>query len=151
MISIGNSADTLHTETVRGGLFFGCQPFMPEILRRSVHTWIFHGNQNAVQGRKKLHMERNPSGWNLIGSRYRVIKQIAEKCSQVSIWKKINGVIFNRNFKSYIFCVAEGLITKQCCVKQGIITDANGGFQLFGVYECLDILVKFGVLVLEYK
>ena len=80
-------------------------------------------------------MERNPSGWNFIGSRYRVIKQIAEKCSQVSIRKKVNGVIFNCNFKSYTFCVAEGLITKQCCVKQGIITDANGGCQLFGVYE----------------
>ena len=27
-------------------------------------------------------MEGNPSGWNLIGSRYRVIKQIAEKKSE---------------------------------------------------------------------
>ena len=93
-------------------------------------------------------MERNPSRRNFIGSRYRVIKQIAEKCSQVSIRKKVNGVIFNCNFKSYTFCVAEGLITKQCCVKQGIITDANGGCQLFGVFEWLDILVKFGVSLL---
>ena len=75
----------------------------------------------------------------------RVIKQIAEKCSQVSIRKKVNGVIFNCNFKSDTFCVAGGLITKQCCVEQVIITDSNGGCQLFGVYECLDILVKFGV------
>lgn len=98
-----------------------------------------------MQGRKKFHMERNPSRRNFIGSRYRVIKQIAEKCSQVSIRKKVNGVIFNCNFKSDTFCVAGGLITKQCCVEQVIITDANGGCQLFGVYECLDILVKFGI------
>jgi len=90
-------------------------------------------------------MERNPSRRNFIGSRYRVIKQIAEKCSQVSIRKKVNGVIFNCNFKSDTFCVAGGLITKQCCVEQVIITDSNGGCQLFGVYECLDILVKFGI------